>query len=324
MSFSHKTRVGVLRGGPSPEYEISLKTGGNILSNLPEEYEPVDIFISKEGIWHEKGLEKKPEKILQKIDVVINGLHGKYGEDGEVQKLMDHFGVPYTGSGAIASALAMNKIASKRIYNNGLLKTPVFTSIPFEDLTRSKIREVYENMLSPFVVKPSNAGSSVGVYIVDSLPELEEAVIAASTYSPAILIEEYISGKEATCGVIEGFRGHEYYTLLPIEIRHNKSFFDYESKYSDTGAEEICPGNFSVNESKEIEQMAIQAHKILGLRHYSRSDFIINPKRGIYILETNSLPGLTKKSLVPKALNSVGGNIKEFLSHLLSKTLNRK
>lgn len=323
MSFSHKIRVGVLRGGPSPEYEVSLKTGGNILANLPEEYEPVDVFISREGIWHDKGLEKTPEKILQKVDVVINGLHGKYGEDGEVQKLMDHFGVLYTGSGTIASTLAMNKIASKKIYKNNSLKTPVFASIPFEDLTRSKIREVYENMLSPFVVKPSNAGSSVGVYIVYSLPELEEAVIAAAAYSPAVLIEEYINGKEATCGVIEGFRGHDHYALLPIEIKHGKNLFDYESKYSENGAEEICPGNFSAKESKEIEQMATQAHKALGLRHYSRSDFIIHPKRGIYILETNSLPGLTEKSLIPKALKAVGGNIKEFLSHLLSKTLRK-
>jgi D-alanine-D-alanine ligase len=323
MPFSHKTRVGVLRGGPSPEYEVSLRTGGNILANLPEEYEPMDIFISREGAWHEKGLEKNPESILRRVDMIINGLHGKYGEDGEVQKLLDHFGVPYTGSGALASALAMNKITAKKIYKNNSLKTPAFVSIPLENLNRDAIKEAFYNMIRPFVVKPSSAGSSVGVYIADSLPELEEAVVAASRYSPAVLIEEFIAGKEATCGVIDGFRGQEHYALLPVEIRHGKDLFDYDSKYSDSGAEEICPGNFSAKESKEIEQMAVQAHKHLGMRHYSRSDFIIHPRRGIYILETNSLPGLTEKSLIPKALGAVGSNIKEFLSHLIFQTLKR-
>jgi D-alanine-D-alanine ligase len=324
MPFSPtKIRVGVLRGGPSPEYDVSLRTGSNILANLPEYCEPIDIFISREGAWHDKGLEKNPENILKRVDVVVNGLHGKYGEDGEVQKLLDHFGVPYTGSGALASAICMNKIASKKIYKNNSLKTPAFVSIPFENLTREVINKVFHNMLRPFVVKPSSAGSSVGVYIVDSLPELEEAIIAAAQYSPAVLIEEYMTGKEATCGVIDGFRGRENYALMPIEIRHGKSFFDYESKYSESGAEEICPGNFSEKETKELEQMAIQAHQALGLRHYSRSDFIIHPRRGIYILETNSLPGLTEKSLIPKALAAVGGNIREFLSHLISQTLGR-
>lgn len=324
MSFAHKTRVGVLRGGPSPEYEVSLKTGSTILVNLPEEYEPLDIFISKDGIWHDGGLEKSPEKILRRVDVIINGLHGKYGEDGEVQKIMDHFGVPYTGSNAFGSAMAMNKIASKKIYKNNFLKTPSSINLSLEDLTTEAIKEAYHSMLSPFVVKPSSAGSSVGVHIVNNLRDLEDAVLVASQYSPAVLIEEYIGGREATCGVIDDFRGLPHYTLLPIEIKHGKDLFDYDSKYSDTGAEEICPGNFSERETKEIERMAIQAHESLGLRHYSRSDFIIHPKRGIFILETNSLPGLTKESLIPKALKAVGSNIKEFLSHLLSKALGKR
>lgn len=324
MSFAHKTRVGVLRGGPSPEYEVSLNTGNAILANLEDQYEPIDILISKTGAWHERGVERSPENILSRVDVVVNGLHGTYGEDGTVQRILDAFRIPYTGSGAIASAIAMNKIAAKKVYTNYSLKTPFSVNIPFENLSRSAIKEVYNSMLMPFVVKPSGAGSSIGVYIVNSLPELEEAVIAASQYSPAVIIEEFIAGKEATCGVIDGFRGQEYYSLLPIEIKHKSDFFDYNSKYSDNGAEEICPGNFSPKETETIRQMTIDAHKSLGLRHYSRSDFIIHPKRGIFILETNTLPGLTEKSLIPKSLAAVGSNIKEFLSHLLAKTLGKK
>ncbi len=324
MSFSHKIRVGVLRGGPSPEYDVSLKTGSNILANMPDGYEPLDIFISKDGIWHMYGFEKDPYQILKTVDVAVNAMHGAYGEDGTVQKIFEHFNIPYTGSDLLSSAISMNKVLSKNIYKKNGLKTPHSMVIPFEKLTRNSIKEIYQNMIPPFVVKPSSAGSSVGVYIANSFAELEEAVIAAAQYSPAVLIEEFIKGKEATCGVIEGFRGQKHYALLPIEIKHGREFFNYDSKYSENGAEEICPGNFSQKEAKEIEQLAVEAHKSLGLRHYSRSDFIIHPRRGIFVLETNSLPGLTEKSLMPKALKAVGGDIKEFIAHLLQTTLNNK
>ena len=324
MSFAHKIRVGVLRGGPSPEYQVSLNTGKAILANLGDEYEPIDILISREGLWHEKGLEKSPSNILKRVDVIINGLHGKYGEDGEVQKLLDDFQIPYTGSLAMPSAIAMNKILTKNIYKNHSLKTPYAINIPFENLSKSIIEEAYRSVPAPFIVKPVSAGSSMGIYVVSTLPELEEAVIASSQYSHGVLVEEFISGKEATCGMIDDFRDQKYYSLPPIEIKHKSDFFDYNTKYStptNGGAEEICPGNFTPIEAQTIQDMTIKAHQVLGLRHYSRSDFIIHPKRGIYILETNTLPGLTETSLIPKALKAVGSNVKEFLSHLLSKTL---
>ncbi len=322
MPFNHdKIRVGVLRGGPSPEYEVSLKSGANVILNLPEEYEPIDIFISKEGVWHERGLEKNPAKILHRVDVVLNALHGSYGEDGEVQKILESFHVPYTGPRPLPAGLSMNKALSKRIFQENGLKTPPSVHIAFDGLTVQKIKDVYHSLPGPYIVKPSSSGSSLGVYVAHSYPELEEAVVAASGLGPMVIIEEKISGKEATCGVIDDFRGQEFYPLLPVEIRHKGEFFDYNTKYGD--AEEICPGNFSEAESKAIQQAAITAHNALELSHYSRSDFIIHPKRGIYILETNSLPGLTDKSLIPKSLNAVGSNIKEFLHHILQKALGR-
>lgn len=325
--FSDKIRVGVLRGGPSPEYEVSLDTGASVLENLERDiYEPIDVYISREGIWHENGFEKPAEKIVGKTDVIFNALHGEYGEDGTVQKFLDNFAVPYTGSRAIASALGMNKIASKKIYQRGGLKTPFAASINLKNLSREAIREAYKAVPTPFVVKPSSAGSSMGVRIAYSLPELEEAAVAAFEYSPNVLIEEYIRGKEATCGVIDDFRGSKHYALLPIEIKPNKEggFFDYHSKYSDGEAEEICPGNFSEKEKSEIEKMAIAAHDMLGLRHYSRSDFRIHLKRGVFILETNTLPGLTKNSLIPKALRAAGSSISDFLCHIIGLAMNRK
>ena len=313
-----------MRGGPSSEYEVSLKTGGNVLANLPEGCEPLDILISKEGIWHMYGLEKDPYQILKTVDVVVNAMHGAYGEDGTVQKIFERFNIPYTGSDSLSSAISMNKVLSKNIYKQNGLKTPYSMVIPSEKITKSSVREIYQNMIPPFVVKPSNAGSSVGIYIANTLAELEEAVTAAAKHSPTVLIEEFIKGKEATCGVIEDFRGQKYYALLPVEIRHGGEFFNYDSKYSENGAEEICPGNFSQKEAKEIERLAVEAHKHLGLRHYSRSDFIIHPRRGIFVLETNSLPGLTERSLLPKALKAVGSDTKEFIAHLLQITLKNK
>lgn len=325
MSFSSdKIRVGVLRGGPSPEYEVSLKTGQNILKNLDDKYVPIDILVSKNGIWHENGFEKTPEKIIRKIDLAINGMHGTYGEDGTVQKIFEIFNVPYTGSNSTSSNLCMNKSASKSIYKKSGIKTPFSITISLEKLSKKIIKEVYFKIPLPVVVKPNTSGSSFGVYIVNSFPEFEEAVVASFIHSGTVIIEEYIKGKEATCGVVDSFRNVGHYPLMPIEIRHKKDFFDYNAKYFDKSTEEICPGNFTYEESEILKKMTIDAHKALGLRHYSRSDFIIHPKRGIFILETNSLPGLTEQSLIPKSLTAIGSNLKEFINHLVDLTIRRK
>ena len=136
------------------------------------------------------------------------------------------------------------------------------------------------------------------------------------------MVEENIKGREATCGVVDKFRGNDFYSLLPIEIiKPEKSdFFDYEAKYCG-GSQEICPGNFSRDEKEAIQELAVAAHKVLGLRHYSRSDFIISPGRGIYILEVNTLPGLTAESLLPKSLQAVGCSLPDFLDHLITLAL---
>lgn len=325
MSFSaHKTRVGVLRGGPSPEYEVSLKTGKEVLKSLEEKYDVVDILITKDGLWHENGFEKKTENILKKIDVAFVAMHGIYGEDGTVQKILENFNIPFTGSGSFASAICMNKVATKKIYAQHSIKTPFFKSLQFEKLSRNEIREIYDSVPSPFVVKPAVGGSSIGVYMANSLPELEEAVIACFKHAENVIVEERILGKEATCGVVESFRNTSVYPLLPIEIRSKKDFFDYDAKYFDTDTEEICPGNFTKEESEKIKDLSEIIHKILHLRHYSRTDFIVHPKRGVFTLETNPLPGLTKESLLPKSLNAIGSNLQEFLEHVINMALNRK
>ena len=176
----------------------------------------------------------------------------------------------------------------------------------------------------PVAAVEAIASKIFGADRVFSAETLEAAIEKAFEHSESVLIEEFIDGIEATCGVIDGYRDHEHYPLPPIEIRpHKGSFFDFAAKYEGL-SDEIVPGNFTAAEKKELEQLAIRAHKALGLRHYSRSDFIIHPKRGIFILETNTLPGLTEESLVPKALESVGASLEHFLDHILQLAINEK
>lgn len=319
-----KIVVGVLRGGPSSEYEVSLKTGASVLAHLPEKYVGHDIFISRDGTWHSQGVPRPLSKIVKKVDVIFNALHGSYGEDGKVQRLLEHFGVPYTGSGPLASAVGMNKALSKKVYSAHGLKTPNFVLLRKTNATSAALMEVFRTFPHPYVVKPSSAGSSVGISIARSFPDFKIAVENALQHSSAVLIEEFIAGREATCGVIENFRGEKTYALSPIEIIHPKKnqFFDYEAKYGGE-SREICPANFTLKVKEEIQNMAALAHNALQLRHYSRSDFMISPK-GIYILETNTLPGLTPQSLVPKALEAGGTKFPDFLDHLITLALSRK
>lgn len=321
-----RIKVGILRGGPSSEYEVSLKSGATVLKHLKEEhYHPYDIFISKDGTWHHSGLPIKPEQAFKKIDVVFNALHGEYGEDGKVQQILEMHGVPYTGSDALSSALGMNKLMSKKVFIQHGLKTPLYKTLNRSSVTHEQLVHIFKSFPMPAVVKPVQAGSSVGVTIVQTLAELVRAVEFAFTFGDSVLIEEYIKGTEATCGVVEHFRGEPLHALMPVEIRPKSShFFDYDAKYTEGGSEEICPGHFSPDQKRQIEDLAKKAHHLLALRHYSRSDFIVHPRRGVYILEVNTLPGLTETSLLPKALHAGGSTISHFLHHVIQLALKKK
>jgi len=319
-------RIGVLRGGPSSEYEVSLHTGVSVLKNLNrDKYIPHDIFIDKKGLWHLHGQAIEPHVLAKRLDVVFNALHGEYGEDGKVQKLLEQHDIPYTGSNSFSSAVSMNKVLSKKSFLQNNIKTPHYKTINKDQYTDTLIHDVFKTFPMPAVVKPVNLGSSVGVSIARNIFELENAINTAFSFSDSIMIEEFIPGIEATCGVVESYKGHDLYTTIPIEIRSMAShFFDYKSKYTDGGSQMICPPNFSENEKKIIEEYTKIAHQVLGLRHYSRSDFIVNPRRGVYILETNTLPGLTEHSLFPHALKQAGTDLSHFIDHLVTLALERK
>src|SRR3989344_2194266 len=309
-----KLRVGVLRGGPSPEYEVSLKSGENVLAHLPKHYSGVDVLITKDGTWHIGGIPLLPEHVARKVDVFLNALHGAYGEDGKVQGILDSFGVPYTGSRALPSAISMAKHLGKRYYRGNGLLTPMEKLVRNIGNIEGVAKEIVKNIPGPWVVKPAGAGSSIVVTLAKNYEELMEGIMQAFLYSDSALVEEYIAGTEATCVVVASRGGA--YALPPIEIRKGSGgIFNYTIKY-DGSAEEVCPGNFTEAESRKIMYTSVRAHKVLGLSHYSRSDMIVSP-RGVYILETNSLPGLTRESLIMKLLKTVGTRFSEFLDHII-------
>lgn len=313
------TIVGVLRGGPSREHEVSLKTGAAMLRHLPSSrYMVRDIYIDKSGQWHDRGKAMAPERILRQIDVALIGLHGEYGEDGEVQKLLARFGVPYTGADAFGSYLAMHKLMAKTRAQEVGLRVPAFRHIGRPEDSEEGVHDAIRSFHQPVIVKPVGWGSSVGISVVGGYAPVLAAVRQLwSEGVKGVLVEEYIRGKEATVGVVENLRGEALYSLPPIQIIPPEGdFFSYNAKYSDA-TRELCPGNFSRTASEELQVAAKAIHRALGLRHYSRSDFIVAPA-GIYYLETNTLPGLTTESLMPKALASVGIAFPDFLSHLVT------
>lgn len=319
-----QTIVGVLRGGPSREHETSLESGAAILANLPEERFVVrDIYIDKNGQWHDRGRPTTPERILRQIDVALIGLHGEYGEDGEVQKLLERFGIPYAGADSFGSYLAMHKLMAKHRAKEAGLLTPESHYVEHAEDGATAARDIIRNFHQPVVVKPVGWGSSIGVSIAGGYaPVLAAIERLFAEGASGVLVEEYIRGKEATAGVVEGLRGEALYALPSIEIVPPEGdFFSHAAKYSGK-TREVCPGNFSRVEAEELQRAAKIMHRALGLRHYSRSDFIVTP-RGIYYLETNTLPGLTTDSLLPKSLAAIGVPLPDFFSHLVNLALSR-
>jgi D-alanine-D-alanine ligase len=319
-----QTRIGVLRGGTSPEYDVSLKTGQAVLGALSEEkYHVRDILIDRGGKWHSRGMRVAPEQALQDIDVAFNALHGSFGEDGKVQRLLDTFQVPYTGSDALGSAIGMNKHLAKSQLKNLSFKLPEHRVLKREEIDEPMLVELWQTFPQPSFVKPVSGGSSLDTLMVDSFDGLLYALALALENTDQVMIEEYIPGRELTVGVVDGFRNEDLYVLPVVEIIPSKAaFFDYDEKYSGS-AQEVCPTRLPEGRREELEQAAREVHKTLGLRDYSRSDFIMRPD-GVYFLEVNTLPGLTSESLVPKALSAVGASLSDFFDHILDRALSRR
>lgn len=323
MSISSPIRVAVLRGGPSHEYDVSLHTGSEVLKHLPPQYKGIDILIDKDGVWHMNGAPKTPDKIFPHVDIVWNALHGNYGEDGKVHHILEMHGIPHTGSSVLPSAMGMNKALAKNIFAKYGIRTPHSIALHRDDMSNAKIHEIFSTLPHPAIVKPVSGGSSLGVKVVHTIPELIEALEQAFAFGEKVVVEEYIAGREATCGVIAGFRDENLYALPVLEVKkpegHTHHTFDH--KMENTAAfdhESLTP-----LEKAEARRVAMLAHKALGLSHYSRADMIVHPKRGVFLLEVNSQPSLKLGGAFTYGLEHVGSSFSQFLEHVLGRARNR-
>ena len=274
-------------GGESSEREVSLMTGQEVIKNLnPQKYEVVVVDVPKE-------LDK-----VKGIDLAFLALHGRGGGDGVIQGYLEKQWIRYTGCGVTASAVGMNKVIFRKVMiNSGFLMAKETDKVPC-------------------VVKPSNGGSSVGVSIVKKEADLKKAINEAKKYDNEVLIEEYIEGVEVSCGVL----GNENPTALPvIEIRPKKEFFDYEAKYMGM-SEEICPARISPKLTGQVQELSIKVFKAIGGKGYARVDFIIKNETP-YLLEINTLPGLTANSLIPKEAKAAGIEYPELLDKIIELAL---
>lgn len=280
MSFRNR-RVAVLMGGPSAEREVSLRSGRGVHQALVERgYDAVAIDWTGEldNLWQRLRDEK--------VEAVWIALHGTYGEDGCVQGLFECMRLPYTGSGVLASAVAMDKVATRRIFDTAGIESPRW--------------RIYRGPADParigypLVVKPSCEGSSVGVSIVHHESALQSALELAQRYHGDVLLEEYVKGREINVGVLDDE------AIGEVEIRPATEFYDYEAKYVRNDTQYLCPAPVNEDERRRMHQLAVSAHRALGCAGATRVDLLLAPDGRAVCLEINTLPGMTEKSLLPK------------------------
>lgn len=326
MSERSSPRVAVFMGGLSDEHEVSMSSGNKVLATLAAS-RPTAVVIERSGRWIVDGEPQRSagaaiDLVKERADLAFLALHGPFGEDGTIQGFLEVHGLPYTGSGVAASALAMDKPRTKMIYRHAGLPTPEFVSIDRASWRAERARRpaegsgpgtsLVERAAStvglPCVVKPARLGSSVGISFPAELAALETAVDALMATTEDVIVERFVGGRELTCGVLAIDREERVFALPPTEIVPGAefSFFDYKAKYTPGASEEITPARISPEETQEVQRLALAAHVVLGCRDFSRTDFILPPSGGPIVLETNTIPGMTATSLLPQGAAAVG------------------
>lgn len=301
MGLITNKKIGVLLGGLSSEREVSLASGNAVLKALQGKgYDAVALDVTREVA---------EQLRRERIELAFNALHGKFGEDGAIQGLLELMGIPYTGSGILASAIGMDKIVSKAVFKAAGLAVGPYVAV--ERSSRGSFSAVPPDIGLPLFVKPSSEGSSVGVSRVENEAELAAAVESAFSYDREILIEKYIAGKEVQVGIV-GERA-----LGAIEIVPKNPFYDYESKYKEGMSEHFFPARISEAAYQRTLAAGLAAHRAIGCRGYSRVDFIVDGQGVPWILEVNTLPGMTATSLLPDIARGVGLSFPDLVEEIL-------
>ena len=305
-------KIGVLMGGPSTEREISLKSGKAVyeaLRQLGLEVEAID--IKTEGIEENISLIKS-----YKIDCAFIALHGRFGEDGQIQDILDRLKVPYTGSGVEASKLSMDKVASLEVFEANGIKVPRYKVLEMKSYNPDW--KMHGDLGFPLVIKPATHGSSIGLSIVDGPEDLDKAVGLAFGFDSRVVVQEYISGREITVGILDE-------RALPvIEIIPKKRFFDFEAKYRLGMTDYIVPAQIEENIARKAQEIALSSHKLLGCFGCSRVDIILSKNDEVFVLEINTIPGLTNTSLLPKAAKTAGIEFNQLCLKLIELAYEKK
>lgn len=300
-------KIVVLMGGPSSERDVSLNTGKAILEAL------------KNKGYNAVGMELDPPRLFEQLkanecDVVFNAIHGKFGEDGYLQGALELLNIPYTGSGVLASAIAMDKAVSKQIFVAEEIPTPNSRLFKSENIKCDAVQQIINEFGLPVVVKAVAQGSSIGVTIVENENELNDAIAVAKDYDNNILVEKYIKGREMTVAVM----GKDDVTVLPIiEIVPHSGKYDYQSKYTKGATDYLVPAALSTEVSAKINLIAEKTFKTLGCKGVARVDIMLDDQENPYVLEVNTIPGMTATSLVPKAANAAGISFEDLCEKIL-------
>lgn len=334
--------IAVLLGGTSAERYVSMASGKGVAEALTSRGHNVRIYDVAKGNQAEIALEDivlptetapTPEELaafdhravitaVQNLpddtEIVFIALHGAEGEDGKIQALLEMRGLPYTGSGVLASALAMHKARSKEFFRIDDISTPrSFLIAQSDDAGEDRLRALVDQHTGyPVVVKPNDGGSTVGLTIVRTAEELPGALALARRYAPDVLFEEFIEGRELTVTVLDG----EAFPV--VEICPKSGIYDYTNKYTAGKTEYFCPADIPHSTSEELQSLALRAHESLGCKGYSRVDFRLDPNGVAWCLEVNTLPGMTGTSLVPKAAKAAGVEYPELCERIISASLN--
>ena len=307
MKTTRTAKVAVVMGGSSSEREISIQTGSGVMRALQSlGYDAQSLDFDAKFVDAIRALAP---------DAVFNALHGPGGEDGQVQALLDYLGIAYTGSGVEAAALAMDKHLTKKLIGAEGLPTAAWDLF---DLSGGTLPLLPGSLDLPLVIKPRYEGSSSGVSIVKTHEQWTNAMLTSAKLFPQVMAEEYVEGREFTCGVL----GEE--ALPVVEILANKDdFYSYDAKYAPGGSTHIVPAEIDADLAARLQMLALSVHRLIGLRDYSRTDFIVSKEGRPQILEVNALPGLTPTSLLPDACKAVGISYEALIDRLVGYALAR-
>ena len=309
-----KPKIAVLMGGRSLERSVSLKSGKRVVRALEHRgYDVISLDVDENLV---------PRLLSDRPDLVYIALHGKYGEDGTVQELLEIIDIPYTGPGPLASMIGFNKVLSKELFRENGIPTPGYYTLSSSALKEMGASELlgdaWEKLGSPLVVKPAAQGSALGVRIVEKWDDLPDALIAALGYDDRAILEEYVEGCEVAVSVI-GTEDPE--TLPVVEIVPVSGFFDYESRYTPGKTDYFIPARLDRKVTAEVERVARAAHELLRCKDLSRVDIIVGNDGVPYVLELNISPGMTETSLLPLAAEAAGMSFEDLVERLVELAL---